>query len=159
MQRSLDGEGRSNAAAKTVVFLAEDDPELRSTLAETLRQNDFEVRTAADGKSLLALLTESSRKELAMPSLIVTDLRMPRCSGLNVLTVLRLAEWDVPVVLITGFGDRAVHEDAATLGAAAVLDKPFDPDTLLRVLRAALRRRETREADAKRSDPILVREA
>lgn len=139
MQPQIDSDSGA-PSREPIVFLAEDDDELRGALAEALRHHAYSVFTAVDGKGLLALLRETSRNEIGMPAVIVTDIRMPRCSGLNVLTALRLAEWDVPVVVITGFGDVHVHADAATLGAAFVLDKPFDTDTLLAVLQLAIRR-------------------
>ena len=117
------------------VMIAEDDAELRSLLADTLVEDGCVVRTAADGRELLAMLSAVSRGELRMPSLIVMDVRMPRCSGMDVLTALRLAEWEVPVVIITGFGDGELHATAGTLGATIVLDKPFELDTLRGVVR------------------------
>ena len=117
------------------VVIAEDDAELRGLLADALIEDDCTVRTASDGRELLAMLSAVSRGELPMPTLLVMDVRMPRCSGMDVLTALRLAEWDIPVVLITGFGDSELHANAGTLGAAIVLDKPFDLDTLRCVVR------------------------
>jgi len=116
-------------------MIAEDDAELRSLLAATLVEEGCVVRTAADGRELLAMLSAVSRTEMPMPSLIVMDVRMPRCSGMDVLTALRLAEWEVPVVIITAFGDGELHANAGALGAAIVLDKPFDLDTLRGVVR------------------------
>ena len=118
------------------VMIAEDDAELRSLLADALVEDGCAVRTASDGRELLAMLSAVSRGELPMPSLLVMDVRMPRCSGMDVLTALRLAEWEVPVVIITGFGDGELHASAGTLGADIVLDKPFELDTLRCVVRA-----------------------
>ena len=59
---------------------------------------------------------------------------MPGHSGLEMLAALRREGWTTPVVLITAFGDRWVHDQARQLGAAAVLDKPFDIDALRAVL-------------------------
>ena len=56
--------------------------------------------------------------------LIVTDLRMPVVTGLAILRGLRAAHCEVPVILMTAFGDDAVRRDAAELGAT-FLDKPF----------------------------------
>ena len=126
---------RDGVADDPFVVIAEDDEQLRNLLADTLVEDGCVVRTAADGRDLLAMLSAVSRAEMPMPSLIVMDVRMPRCSGIDVLTALRLAEWDVPVVIITAFGDGELHATAGTLGAAAVLDKPFDLDTLRAVVR------------------------
>lgn len=62
--------------------------------------------------------------------LLVTDVRMPGFSGLDVLTALRRVSVRCPVVLVTAFGDEALHQFARQLGVVAVLDKPFDVNEL-----------------------------
>ena len=118
-----------NAEPHPLVLIAEDDAALREVLSEGLREVGCKVRTAGDGRELLAMLTMVSRKEMPMPSLIIMDVRMPRCSGMDVLTALRLADWHVPVLMISGFADLELHDRAGTLGAV-MLDKPFDLETL-----------------------------
>ena len=118
------------------MLIAEDDDELRRLLADTLEQDGYTVRTAGDGRGMLAMLSAVSRGELPRPWLIVMDVRMPACGGMEVLSALRLAEWDVPVVSITAFGDMDLHRDAGRRGATIVLDKPFELDTLVCVARA-----------------------
>ena len=87
-----------------------------------------------DGLQLLERLREVRGSPLRWPDAIVSDVRMPGHSGLEMLAALRRAGWTTPVVLITAFGDRWVHDQARQLGAAAVLDKPFDIDALRAVL-------------------------
>ena len=72
-------------------------------------------------------------------ALIVTDNRMPGCTGLELLTALRAAHWETPVILITAFGSAATHRHAAALGATAVLDKPFPLDQLRALVRDTVR--------------------
>jgi FixJ family two-component response regulator len=55
--------------------------------------------------------------------------------GLDVLAALHHARWHTPVIMITAFGDEAIHHKAHHLGATDVLDKPFALDTLLTVVR------------------------
>ncbi|MCU0620491.1 MAG: response regulator [Gemmatimonadales bacterium] len=64
------------------------------------------------------------------PDIVVSDIRMPGKTGLELLAGLRRADWATPVILITGFGDRHTLAEAQRLGAAAVFDKPFDVDDL-----------------------------
>lgn len=113
------------------VVVADDDREMRELMCDTLRAAGYVVRSAADGRELLALLTATSRGELPRPDAVITDIRMPRCSGLDVVHAMRLAQWDQPVIVVTGFGDPHTHSSATELGATAVLDKPFDSDTLV----------------------------
>jgi DNA-binding NtrC family response regulator len=111
------------------VLLAEDDADLRELLASVLRRDGYVVREAGDGIELLRLMTRSVADEEGF-DLIISDVRMPGCTGLQVLSLLRRVESSTCVVLITAFGDIAVHAEAARLGAAAVFDKPFDVDDL-----------------------------
>ena len=117
-------------ASRPRVVLAEDDLELRGLLASTLRRDGFEVVEATDGPDLLRVIGEEILRAQDGPGvdLVVSDIRMPGLSGLNVLAGLRRADWSTPVLLITGFGDHQTHAEARRLGAAAVLDKPFDLD-------------------------------
>ena len=115
---------------KPHVFLAEDDPDLRRMLASGLADAGFSVVSAGDGRALLRLLTAASRGEVPLPDALVMDIRMPHCSGLDVLGALRLADWRQPVVMITGFGDAHVHETAAQYGASVIVDKPATADLI-----------------------------
>ena len=112
------------------VFLAEDDPEMRAFAYWTLREEGYDVVEAADGPQMLARMHAVFAGSIASPDVIVTDLRMPGCSGLGVLAVIRRAGLKTPVILMTAFGDKALHTRARELGATRVLDKPFDADHL-----------------------------
>lgn len=116
---------------RRTVLLAEDDGAMRALLAQALRRDGFDVVEVADGAALvLEIGTRLQQRREDRPSvhLIVSDIRMPVISGLEVLSALRQAQWGVPVVLITAFGDDEVHAEAERLGAVAVFDKPFDVD-------------------------------
>lgn len=121
-----------------LVFLAEDDADLRRLLGAAFRSAGFDVLSAATGHEMLHLLRSAtcnaSDGTRRAPDAIVMDVRMPRCSGLDILSALRLAEWSQPVVMITAFGDPETHARAADYGAAVVLDKPFDSDDLVAVV-------------------------
>ena len=114
------------------VLLAEDDPEMRELLATALRQDGLEVVEARDGSALLDRLAEAlaADGDLDGYDLIVSDIRMPGYSALDILAGVRRALRHTPVILITAFGDRVTHERAMRLGASAVFDKPFDIDDL-----------------------------
>ncbi|AUX42342.1 transcriptional regulator [Sorangium cellulosum] len=130
------------AAAPLRVLLAEDDRELRRLLASALRRDGYEVLEARDGNHLLELMGEALVSGGAPPDVVVSDIRMPGKSGLELLSGLRRDDWTTPVVLITAFGDPETHAEAYRLGADVVLDKPLDVDDLLVVVHtlAAMRR-------------------
>lgn len=110
------------------VLIAEDDPHLLRLLAGTL-EDSYDVAQASNGFELLDSATAGER-----PDLIISDIRMPGLTGLEVLAGLRSlkrigARGGTPVILITAFGDAETHALAGRLGAV-VLDKPFDLDDL-----------------------------
>lgn len=126
-----------------VVLLAEDDDELRRLLARKLRRRGLDVVEARTGTQLVELVVEHTVEPLAPEqkeaSLVISDLRMPGRSGLDVLRLLRRSNVEVPVILMTAFGSREVHDEARLLGAAAVFDKPVDLDELAAAAVAILR--------------------
>lgn len=121
------------------VLLAEDDPDMRALLARALRRIGYSVVEVQDGLALLQRVRSGLDDEHDVaPDLIISDIRMPGCSGLEVLAGLRACDWAMPVILITAFGDEAAHAEARRLGAALLLDKPFDLDDLLHVAQAII---------------------
>lgn len=119
------------AVRRAQVLVAEDDPEMRALLASCLRRDGYSVIEVSDGAELLDRLGDClALPYAASPDLIVSDLRMPGASGMQVLAGLNSAGSRTPLVLITAFGDEETHRTANALGAAAVLDKPLDLDEL-----------------------------
>ena len=123
------------------VLLAEDDREMRALLALSLRKYGYDVVECADGVSLLTHLaayllpTEYNREQF---DLIISDIRMPGVTGMEVLEGRpEIAEFP-PMILITAFGDEETHRSAKKYGAAAMFDKPFDVDDLLEKVRSIL---------------------
>ena len=124
------------ADGPAVILLAEDDHDMRELIAGALRRSGYEVIEARDGSELLELIGNAhlrTRGPGTAPDLIISDIRMPRWSGIEILAGLRRSDWAMPVVLITAFGDEPLHEEARRLGAVTVLDKPFDVDELIAI--------------------------
>jgi CheY-like chemotaxis protein len=120
------------------VLLVEDHSEMRRLLASVLRADGHVVVEASDGlEALTPLLGRPGDPEI---DLVVTDVRMPGCTGLDLLAFVRLERPLMPVVLITGFGDAATHAEARQLGAAAIFDKPFDLYAFRETVRGLLHR-------------------
>lgn len=120
------------------VLLGEDDADMRAVLAEALHQKGYHVVECADGMSVLnklsSLLTSAdvTGKDAEPFDLIISDIRMPGITGLTILDGVRLFDEFPPMILITAFGDAAVHAEAKWKGVAAMFDKPFDIDELMR---------------------------
>jgi CheY-like chemotaxis protein len=116
------------------LLLAEDDVEMRRLLASAIRKERYEVIEAADGQELIDRLTDSIVAGQPLDC-IVTDVRMPRLTGLQAVDAVRDAGLTIPVVFITAFGDPVIRGNAWMLGATAVLDKPFEIEELLSAIR------------------------
>jgi CheY-like chemotaxis protein len=112
------------------VLVADDDEDMRSLVAETLRAEGYNVIEASDGAELVDYLRRTLDEPIDRPDVVVSDVLMPNLSGLAVLDALRRAEWNVPVVLMTVLADDSVRTIARRLGAVGVLRKPFDSDAL-----------------------------
>ncbi len=132
-------------AEHLVVLVADDDEEMRTLVAATLREDGCSTLEARDGQELLDLLGEALDEPGLRPDVVVTDLKMPRLSGLGVLGALMRARWRLPVVMMTGVSDESIHAVATRLGAVGVLHKPFQPDALLAAVRSARAARALRQ--------------
>lgn len=124
------------------ILLAEDDYQFRVLLAGALSEDGFDVEAVADGNLLIDRLSHAVSADGALDGydLIVSDIRMPGFSALDVLAAMRRLLARTPVILITAFGDRKTHDLAKGLGAVAVLDKPFEVSALRREVCDHLRR-------------------
>jgi CheY-like chemotaxis protein len=112
------------------ILVADDDEDVRALVAQTLRADGHRVVEARDGAELIDRLRDALDDLTDRPDVVVTDVRMPKLSGLGVLAELRRSHWDVPVVLITVMADESVGTIARRLGAVGVLKKPLDVDNL-----------------------------
>ena len=141
MQAQAIQQAVSPDTSRRRVLVAEDDPDMRRLIAAVLRAAGHKVVEARHGMDILDRLEGTIWSERAdLFDVIVSDVSMPGLSGLDVLAALRCARWTTPVVLITAFGDAETRAEALSLGAAAFLDKPLDPDELrAAVLEAAVR--------------------
>jgi CheY-like chemotaxis protein len=116
-----------------LIYLIEDDPDLRAALAASLRDAGYAVREASDGSQAIGKWSTVQTRvgDLIDVDLIITDQRMPGASGLEVLTDLRRRDWATQVVIISAFVDDELRRAAYKLGAAAVLSKPLRIDELI----------------------------
>lgn len=126
--------GAARAPVAGRILLAEDDTSLRSLLSSALRRDGHDIVEARDGFELVQRLADrrapGPRASRSSFDLVISDLRMPGWSGLDVLAAMSRQVSVPPFVLITAFGDEQVHRRARELGAVATLDKPFDIDEL-----------------------------
>lgn len=122
----------------TRIILAEDDDEMRDLIASSLQKDGYEVTLAKDGSELLARLAFQEF------DVVISDIRMPGVSGMNVLEGLRDARWTVPVILMTAFGDEETRARVESKDAV-LFDKPFDVDDLRTAIMNLVHGRKTTE--------------
>jgi DNA-binding response OmpR family regulator len=121
------------------ILLADDDVEMRTLLTFTLEGEGYEVIECTNGTELLEQLNTVGVPNTSQRlDLVITDLRMPGMSGLELLGRLRHRRGVPPVILITAFGDEQTHIQARQLGAAASVDKPFEMTCFLELVRALI---------------------
>lgn len=120
------------------VLVAEDNDEMLRLITRALRDPGIELLQAHNGSELVHWIDAASLPANDEPlfELLLSDQRMPGVSGLEALRFLRARGNSTPVILMTAFGDEALHREAIAAGALAVLDKPLDLDQLRAVVRA-----------------------
>lgn len=126
------------------ILLAEDDTDLRMLIAQVLDKDGCEVIEASDGTEALDVLGDQHLAEHTRAiDLIITDVQLPGCTGLQILQGIRERDDTTPIILITAFGDQDVRRRARQFGVTAFFDKPFEADDLrtavLNILRAGAR--------------------
>src|SRR5579864_1390805 len=114
------------------ILLVEDRDSLRRLLARALADDGYEVAASATGGDAVRLLGERAF------DLVLTDLKLPDLSGLEVLAASRQAQPRVPVLVLTGFGSVAAAVEAMKLGAYDFLEKPLELPDLSRLVAGAL---------------------
>lgn len=119
-----------------IVHVIDDDEALRDSLTFLLRAADLEVMSHASAAAFLDLLP------LTGLTCIITDVRMPGLSGIDLLRRVRELGIEVPVIVITGHGDVPLAVEAMKIGASDFLEKPFDDELLLASVRSALERHD-----------------
>ena len=117
------------------ICLVDDDANLRAATAQWLELAGYQVETYADAPSALA------RLDPEMEGVVVTDVRMPKMDGMEFLTRLTALDPDLPVVMLTAHGDVQMAVEAMRQGAYDFIEKPFEPELLLKILQRASEKR------------------
>jgi two-component system, OmpR family, phosphate regulon response regulator OmpR len=118
-----------------LIWVIDDDPEMRKLLEEYLLQQEFSVRTLPGGRDLERRLARER------PDLLVLDLMMPDENGLDICRRLRASGDDIPIIMLTAKSDPIDRVIGIELGADDYLGKPFLPRELTARIQAVLRRR------------------
>lgn len=125
--------------ADVCIHVIDDDDAVRDSISFLLEANGLNVRVHSSGSDFLAALPQENI------GCIVSDIRMPGVSGIDVLARLREGGIEIPVIIMTGHGDVPLAVEAMKLGAFDFLEKPFDDEVLLTSVRSALDRTLTKK--------------
>src|SRR5437763_11472152 len=125
------------------LLIADDDPGLRQSLERTLTREGYRVILASDGNAAL------DRLQAGGVDLVLTDLKMPGLSGIELLRAVKAIAADVDVILLTAFGTVEEAVKAMKEGAYDFLTKPFQRAQLLRLIRRSEERRVGKEWSAR----------
>ena len=117
------------------IFVIDDDRTMRESLSHLLGRAGFEVSVFFRGADAATALSRD------LPDAVVTDMKMPGLSGMDLLDHIRDEQPDVPVILISAHADVPLAVEAMGKGAFSFLEKPFDPGRLIRVLNHAVEKR------------------
>ena len=120
------------------ILVVEDDFVACRLLTEILEQSNYDVETANDGQRALQKLSEGSY------DIVVTDLKMPKMNGLELLGEIKRTSRHTEVILISAFGDETVWIESLGLGAYDFIPKPFKKGEIVAVVGEALRHRDKR---------------
>ena len=138
-------------ADEAVVHVIDDDPAVRDSLSFLLATAGLTVRTFETAGAFVAALTTVA------PGCIVTDVRMPGMSGIELMAALTRRGITLPVIVITGHGDVPLAVEAMKLGAFDFIEKPFDDDTIIASVNAALAKYATSGRDEGRRAEVVAK--
>ena len=118
--------------SEPIIHLIDDDEAVRGSMAFMLEMNDLPAKTYASAEAFLEVAGS------VHGGCVVTDVRMPGMSGLDLVRALKDRRIALPVIVMTGHGDVPLAVEAMRAGVIDFIEKPFDEEVLLRAIRMAL---------------------
>lgn len=130
----------------SIIYVIDDDDAVRQSLEFLLKTAGITVRGFESARAFLEVMPD------IRSGCVITDVRMPDITGIELLQRVKEINPDLPVIVITGHGDISLAVEAMKIGAVDFLEKPFDDDLLLAAVQAAL----SRDADAGKRKAALA---
>jgi chemosensory pili system protein ChpA (sensor histidine kinase/response regulator) len=132
-QTAAGRQSNSTVAAAPQVLIVDDSLSVRQTLSELLKDAGYQPLIARDGVEAVELLRQQ------LPSIVLSDLEMPRMNGLELVQYIRTTHGAaLPVVMITSRSMQKHRQQAEQAGADAYITKPFKDDALLEIIHGLL---------------------
>lgn len=153
-----------------IVWVIDDDQALRMILEDTLTDSGFQVQTFGNAQSAWRLLQDSgqdsqpkSDNSTSLPSVIVTDIRMPMMNGLDFSSKIKQAFAQIPVIIMTAHADVQSAVDSYQSGAFDYLPKPFELDDAIAMVKKACLQSQSNQTQkrskAENYNDSLIRDA
>ena len=124
------------------IMIIEDDEEMRSLLKDFFEEEGFETDSVSNGVDALRMFSEDHF------DLVITDIRMPGLTGLDILPRIRRLKPETPVIVMTAYGSDDVRRRAFERGATTYLEKPIQLSKLRSVIREMVSRKELEKLGA-----------
>ncbi len=121
------------------IMIIEDDEEMRSLLKDFFKEEGIETDSASNGSDALLELSKDHF------DLIITDIRMPGLTGLDILPRIRRLKPETPIIVMTGYGSDDVRRRSLERGATVYLEKPIPLSKLKTLIREEVLRKQLNE--------------
>ncbi len=121
------------------ILVVDDEENSRTGLSKILARSGYEVLTAGDGKEALG------KVKAAPCNLIITDMKMPRMDGIELLREVKKLRPQIGVIMVTAYGEVDSYLEAMNLGAFEYLNKPIKVDDLKKVISKVLAQQEEQQ--------------
>lgn len=118
------------------ILIVEDEPELQEILKDDLEYAGFKTVTQSNGLEALEYLTKVQSNLISIDA-VISDINMPQLTGLELLKKLRENNIQIPFVIYSGYSDEEKIQQAKSLGAFDVIEKPYDPHVLVQAMTKA----------------------
>ncbi len=110
---------------KKHILVVDDDPAIRVSLSLVLKRVEYCVTSAKDGREALGLIL-SAQKEKRPFNLLITDIQMPKMSGIELIHEIRMYHLTLPVLVVSGVQEESVKDELQEAGCSGFFPKPFD---------------------------------
>lgn len=120
---------------KKTILIVDDEGDFLISLKRILERMGYRVSTAQDGVEAMERFSSNCI------DVVMTDLRMPRKGGLEVLKEIKARSSSTPVIIMTAYGDQTTRKEAEEKGADAFIDKPFEMREILDLIKEVLKRK------------------
>lgn len=142
---------------KKHILIAEDEEHIRITLSLILKTAGYKITMAENGRKALKIIEELQTGD-KLPDLLLTDIEMGEFSGLDLIEGIRSLKIDIPVIVMTAYGNKDIVVELMRKGCDEYIDKPFDPGELLQRIALILERQEKKDHAEKNKSRQYIKE-